>query len=88
MFLLYSALDENFSWYLDDNIRTFTDGQVDKQDSDFVESNIMRCKYMKKSYAANSHEHHYCGGKQGKLFDHLRIRINTFFRYSYVRSMF
>ena len=50
MFLLYSALDENFSWYLDDNIRTFTDGQVDKQDGDFVESNIMRCKYIKKDF--------------------------------------
>ena len=50
MFLLYSALDENFSWYLDDNIRTFTDGQVDKQDGDFVESNIMRCKYVKQDF--------------------------------------
>ena len=50
MFLLYSALDENFSWYLDDNIRTFTDGQVNKQDGDFVESNIMRCKYIKQDF--------------------------------------
>ena len=45
MFLLYSALDENFSWYLDKNIKTFTDGTADVDDGDFVESNIMRCKY-------------------------------------------
>ena len=50
MFLLYSAIDENFSWYLDANINTtLKDNQtVDKTDEDFMESNVMRCEYAKR----------------------------------------
>ena len=48
MFLLYSVMDENFSWYRDSNINMFTNGSVDKTDEDFVESNLMRCKISMK----------------------------------------
>lgn len=41
--LLFMVSDENFSWYLDDNIRTYmTDLTTDlKEDEDFIESNKM-----------------------------------------------
>lgn len=41
--LLFSVVDENLSWYLDDNINTFcTDpGSVNTEDADFEESNKM-----------------------------------------------
>ena len=46
MFLLYSAMDENFSWYLDDSINAVLNNRsVDKNDEDFMESNVMRCEY-------------------------------------------
>ena len=45
MFLYYSSIDENFSWHIDDNIATMAPGRADKADPDFVESNVMRCKY-------------------------------------------
>ena len=46
MFLLYSAMDENFSWYLDDSINAMLNNRsVDKLDEDFMESNVMRCEY-------------------------------------------
>lgn len=42
-FLMFSAVDENLSWYLDENIASFcTDpGSVDKEDEEFQESNKM-----------------------------------------------
>ncbi|CAH2246886.1 ceruloplasmin [Pelobates cultripes] len=43
--LMFSVIDENLSWYLDENIKTFcTDpDSVDKEDEDFKESNKMHC---------------------------------------------
>ncbi|KFP78052.1 Hephaestin, partial [Acanthisitta chloris] len=42
-FLMFSVVDENLSWYLDDNIASFcTDPEtVDKEDEEFQESNKM-----------------------------------------------
>ncbi|XP_060053522.1 ceruloplasmin isoform X2 [Erinaceus europaeus] len=41
--LLFLVFDENESWYLDDNIRTYSDHpeKVDKDDEEFIESNKM-----------------------------------------------
>ncbi|XP_054138253.1 ceruloplasmin [Melozone crissalis] len=41
--LMFSVVDENLSWYLEDNIRTycFEPSKVDKDDEDFQESNKM-----------------------------------------------
>ncbi|ETE62956.1 Hephaestin-like protein 1, partial [Ophiophagus hannah] len=41
--LMFSNIDENFSWYLDENINTFCldPSTVDKQDKDFQLSNMM-----------------------------------------------
>lgn len=38
-----TVFDENLSWYLDDNIRTFTTAPttVNKEDEGFIESNQM-----------------------------------------------
>ena len=41
----------------------------------------------KKTCAADSHVHHSCVGKLFLSFDHVRIRINTVFRYSYVSQI-
>ncbi|KAM8953158.1 ceruloplasmin [Pelodytes ibericus] len=43
--LMFSVVDENLSWYLDDNIQTYaTDpGAIDKDNEDFHESNKMHC---------------------------------------------
>lgn len=47
--LVFSITDEKHSWYIEDNIRTYTEaGQVNANDPDFEESNVMRCKIMKK----------------------------------------
>lgn len=42
-FLMFSVIDENLSWYLDENIASFcTDpGSVNKEDEEFQESNRM-----------------------------------------------
>ncbi|XP_030634614.1 hephaestin-like protein 1 isoform X2 [Chanos chanos] len=40
-FLLFSVIDENESWYLDDNIQKFGSDQTYKNSSDFQESNKM-----------------------------------------------
>ena len=46
---MFSITDEKHSWYFDDNIRTYTEaGQVNANDPDFKESNVMRCKIMKR----------------------------------------
>ncbi|XP_068001032.1 ceruloplasmin [Melanerpes formicivorus] len=41
--LMFSVMDENLSWYLEDNIRTYCSepSKVDKDDEDFQESNKM-----------------------------------------------
>ncbi|XP_041038821.1 ceruloplasmin [Carcharodon carcharias] len=41
--LMFSVVDENFSWYLDENIRTYctNPSKVDQEDEDFMESNKM-----------------------------------------------
>ncbi|OXB71026.1 UNVERIFIED_CONTAM: hypothetical protein H355_013979, partial [Colinus virginianus] len=41
--LMFSVMDENLSWYLEDNIRTYCSepSKVDKTDEDFQESNKM-----------------------------------------------
>ncbi|XP_057677093.1 ferroxidase HEPHL1 isoform X2 [Corythoichthys intestinalis] len=42
VFLMFSIVDENLSWYLEDNIQRCTDASgVDLEDEDFVESNLM-----------------------------------------------
>lgn len=41
--LLFMVSDENFSWYLDDNIRTYITNPASglKEDEEFIESNKM-----------------------------------------------
>lgn len=42
VFLMFNVVDENLSWYLEDNIKNCTDpGGVDPEDPDFEESNLM-----------------------------------------------
>lgn len=42
VFLMFMVVDENLSWYLEDNIENCTDSSgVDQEDPDFVESNLM-----------------------------------------------
>lgn len=45
-----TVFDENLSWYLDDNIRTFTTAPntVNKEDEGFIESNKMHGGYSVK----------------------------------------
>lgn len=46
--LLFSTTDENKSWYINENINTYTEpGQVNASDPGFQESNRMRCKIVK-----------------------------------------
>uniref|UniRef100_A0A3Q1G193 ferroxidase n=1 Tax=Acanthochromis polyacanthus TaxID=80966 RepID=A0A3Q1G193_9TELE len=40
-FLLFSVMDENMSWYLDENIETFGSNATNPEDEDFQESNMM-----------------------------------------------
>lgn len=48
--LMFSITDENKSWYIDDNINTYTEpGKVNASDSDFQDSNLMPCK-IKESF--------------------------------------
>ncbi|XP_051902773.1 ferroxidase HEPHL1 isoform X2 [Hippocampus zosterae] len=42
VFLMFNVVDENLSWYLEDNIQRCTDpAGVDRDDEDFAESNLM-----------------------------------------------
>uniref|UniRef100_A0A671X749 Hephaestin n=1 Tax=Sparus aurata TaxID=8175 RepID=A0A671X749_SPAAU len=42
VFLMFTVVDENLSWYVDDNIQKCTEpGGVDPEDLDFMESNLM-----------------------------------------------
>lgn len=47
--VMFSVVDENLSWYLDDNIQTYCSEpeKVDADDEDFQESNRMHCKVAK-----------------------------------------
>ncbi|XP_043995686.1 ferroxidase HEPHL1 [Gambusia affinis] len=40
-FLLFSVMDENLSWYLNENIKLFGTAETDEEDKNFVESNKM-----------------------------------------------
>lgn len=42
VFLMFNVVDENLSWYLEDNIKKCSDpAGVDQEDPDFEESNLM-----------------------------------------------
>uniref|UniRef100_A0A667WZL3 Ceruloplasmin n=1 Tax=Myripristis murdjan TaxID=586833 RepID=A0A667WZL3_9TELE len=58
--LLATVFDENLSWYLDDNIRTYTTAPntVNKEDEDFIESNRMHGEFEVASATVND----YTGG--------------------------
>lgn len=45
--LMFTVSDENLSWYLDDNIKTYCSAaaKVSKSDEGFVESNKMHCEF-------------------------------------------
>lgn len=45
---MFSVVDENFSWYLEDNIQAYClePEKVDKDNEDFQESNRMHCKII------------------------------------------
>jgi len=55
--LLFMVADENFSWYLDENIRThITSPAKDlKNDEDFIESNKMHGEGEHPSLHTNTH---------------------------------
>lgn len=40
-FLLFSVMDENMSWYLEDNIETYGSNETNPEEDDFMESNKM-----------------------------------------------
>lgn len=40
-FLLFSVMDENLSWYLNESIKLFGTAETDEEDENFVESNKM-----------------------------------------------
>lgn len=42
VFVMFTVVDENLSWYLEDNIQSCSDpAGVDQEDPDFYESNLM-----------------------------------------------
>lgn len=41
---MFSVVDENISWYLDENIHRFSPDISDPTDEEFQESNLMHCK--------------------------------------------
>lgn len=48
-FFLFSVMDENMSWYLDENINKFGSSQTNPENEDFIESNkmhgVFKCLY-------------------------------------------
>lgn len=45
VFLMFTVVNENLSWYLQDNIQTCSDSAgIDPDDSVFVESNLLHGK--------------------------------------------
>lgn len=65
-FLMFSVVDENLSWYLDENIASFcTDpGSVDKEDEEFQESNKMhgQCQLHEAPVSAQTLQECQCSG--------------------------
>lgn len=50
IFLMFNVVDENLSWYLEDNIqKCFDPDGVNREDPDFVESNLMHSEIFTKS---------------------------------------
>ena len=45
---MFSVVDENLSWYLEENIKTYCSEleKVEKDNEDFQESNRMYCKIL------------------------------------------
>lgn len=46
--VMFSVVDENLSWYLDDNIQTYCSEpqKVNRDDEEFQESNKMYCEFL------------------------------------------
>lgn len=45
VFLMFTVVDENLSWYLEDNIQKYSNpAKIDQDDPDFIESNLMHGK--------------------------------------------
>lgn len=65
-FLMFSVVDENLSWYLDENIASFcTDpGSVDKEEKEFQESNKMhgQCHLREATDSAQTLQGCQCSG--------------------------
>lgn len=60
--LMFSITDENKSWYIYDNINTYTEaGRVNSSDADFKESNLMHCKIKDNFLIHNVLNSHFCG---------------------------
>lgn len=45
-FLLFSVMDENMSWYLEENIKKFGSNETKPDDEDFIESNKMHGVFL------------------------------------------
>lgn len=59
---MFSITDENKSWYIYDNINTYTEaGRVNSSDADFKESNLMHCKIKDNFLIHNVLNSHFCG---------------------------
>lgn len=60
-FLMFSVVDENLSWYFNDNIRSLSSNAADLiEDEDFQESNLMHCKPIVISFFCVSEYTHAC----------------------------
>lgn len=46
LFLYFATINENLSWYIDENIAEYIVQGADKEDEDFEESNKMRGKFI------------------------------------------
>jgi len=54
---MFAVFDENKSWYLNDNIRQYSDlSKVNKADPEFYKSNVMHSKFSHKQPDANNNE--------------------------------
>ena len=65
---MFAIFDENKSWYLEDNIRSYCDpNKVRKDDPDFYQSNVIHCESQLSTLSINSHS--------GSLLDRPPIAI-------------
>ncbi|KAH0624064.1 hypothetical protein JD844_007393 [Phrynosoma platyrhinos] len=66
--LMFSVMDENFSWYLDENIKKYCSepDEVDKENEDFQESNKMHCG-MQAIFEVKNCKHHIPAPKNTKV---------------------